>query len=101
MNLISILLYERNLQFWNIPFQQEHGEVNPIPGSPLEEFIFNLPEEIEEYFIHQKEGNHLYDFGDEWIFTIVVKQILEQDSELLTPYVKEKGEKGQYEDWSW
>lgn len=49
-DLIPILLKERNFQFWNIPFRQENGEINPIPGSPLKELIFVLPEEIEMGF---------------------------------------------------
>lgn len=45
--IIPILLFDRNLQFWNIPLRREFGEINPIPGSPLEDPIFILPEKVD------------------------------------------------------
>lgn len=35
IKMIPILLQERNLEMWNISLRRQHGEVNPIPGSPL------------------------------------------------------------------
>lgn len=61
--VIPILLMERNLQFWNVSLRWKNGEINPTPGSPLEELIFLLPEEVELHFIEQmKEGQSVQPF---------------------------------------
>lgn len=41
----------------------------------------------------------LYDFGDEWIFDIVVKKIQPNEARTLTFVTEEKGELNQYPDW--
>lgn len=38
--MIPILLIERNLNLWNIALRRETGEINPIPGSKLEDMMF-------------------------------------------------------------
>lgn len=56
--IIPILFQDRNAQFWNIPLRQEYGEVNPVPGSPLEELIFMLPDDVEDtlLYLNKKQG---------------------------------------------
>src|SRR5690625_1120680 len=49
--------------------------------------------------IRGQSFKYLYDYGDEWTFNIVVERIIEQDSERLKSYVKEKKEKGQNSIW--
>ncbi|MCM2534107.1 hypothetical protein NDK43_19235 [Neobacillus pocheonensis] len=45
--IISILLVLRNLDIWNIALRRESGELNPIPGSKLEDMIFgDIPQEF-------------------------------------------------------
>lgn len=54
--VIPILLFERNLQFWNITLRWKYGEVNALPGSIPEHFIFLLPEDVESNFPKFTEG---------------------------------------------
>ena len=37
--LIPLLFLERNLNSWNITLRRDAGEINPIPGSPLEDMM--------------------------------------------------------------
>lgn len=46
--LIPILLVSRNLEAWNKPLRRENGEVNPIPGSELDDMLMGiLPRKVE------------------------------------------------------
>lgn len=56
--IIPILFQDRNAQFWNIPLRQDYGEVNPVPGSPLEELIFILPDDVDDtlLYLNKKQG---------------------------------------------
>lgn len=47
--MIPILLLERNLNIWNIALRHKEGEINPIPGSKLEDMMLgDIPQEIVE-----------------------------------------------------
>ncbi|WHY87043.1 plasmid pRiA4b ORF-3 family protein [Neobacillus novalis] len=45
--MFPILLLERNLNIWNTAMRRENGEINPIPGTKLEDMMFgDVPQEI-------------------------------------------------------
>jgi len=49
--VVPILLFERNLQFWNIGLRWKHGDINALPGSMSGQFIFILPRVVEKYIL--------------------------------------------------
>ena len=59
--IMPILLYDRNIQIWNISERRSRGEINPIPGAELEDMMFGvLPDEVVNAIFERMEEDKVH-----------------------------------------
>jgi hypothetical protein len=99
VRMAEMLKEERDLERWNLAYRKKRGELNVIPGSPLSE-IEQDPNDIsvKEVKIGElglEEGQeilYLFDYGDEWRFTIRIEEISREESLETAKIVEQQGE---------